>query len=92
MKVQNKLKKTVPGLRSLKTLDDMVWTGQVASFPVGSVVQYRKRENGEVVYWHLRQSSVQTTALKNKDGKKSAVRKYYIEAVERGELFLTHTL
>lgn len=71
-------------------MDSTTWLNTVIYIPVGQVIQYRDNDSGKVVYWHIRQASLQATSKKCANGNISKVRKNYIQLVNAGKLFITH--
>lgn len=78
-------------LTTLRQLEKLPWTQAVVDVPVGHAIQYRDIDTGDVVYWHIRQSSVQKTMKLNADGVPSKVRQAFFDKVNLGRLFVTHT-
>lgn len=84
---KNKSRKTM----SLSQLEKLPWVKAVADIPVGCAIQYRDLDTGEVVYWHIRQPSIQKTMKMNQDGTTSKVRQGFFDKVNLNRLFLTYT-
>lgn len=82
-----------PGVKTklsrLEQKDSQIWLNTVLDIPVGQIVQYRNQD-GKVVYWHLRQKTLQATSKKTCKGTMSKVRAQFIEQVNNGNLFITH--
>lgn len=70
--------------------DSAAWLNIVIDIPVGHAIQYRDTNTGKVVYWHIRQTSLQATSKKCVKGHMSKVRKNFIQLVNAGDLFITH--